>query len=172
MERLTETYINKRKENQLSCLTPRQKEVLGLMAQGFSNKTIAGKLVIYERSVENYVNRIFSRIGISSGDPEVDARVKSVLLFQRNTPYFKNSVEEYCRIFPLSPKQKDLVDLIGDGYSNSAIARQVNISSKTVKNYIHIVLDEKILFDRQTYSARVVIVLASQTMHAANSHSS
>lgn len=77
-------------ENVLNSLSPRERQVLGLMAHGYSNKTIAGELVINEKPVEIYVSHIFPKLGISSKDPEVNGRVKSVLIYQINTPDFNN----------------------------------------------------------------------------------
>lgn len=166
---LTERYINRPKENRLSSLTPREREVLGLMAQGFSNKTIGDRLVVSEKTVENYTSAILPKIGVSYGDPEVDARVAAVLLYQRHMPDFKNPFEGYFdnyEITPLSPRQEELVSLIGKGYSNAKIGRQLNLSSsKTVENYINTILVEKISVDHQIYNPRVVLGLFAQTRH-------
>lgn len=47
-------------------LTPRELEVLELMAQGASNKTIAGQLVVTPKTVRNYVSRIYSKLGVAT----------------------------------------------------------------------------------------------------------
>lgn len=138
------------------------------MAQGFSNITIAEKLVVKEKSVENYINIVFRKTGVSITDPTVDARVQCVLLYQINTQDFNNPVENYfdsCKSAPFSPRQKDVVRLIGKGYSNIAIARELNLSIKTVENQINIVLRDRIPVDHQTYNPRVVIALVAQTRH-------
>lgn len=46
-------------------LTPKQAEVLALVAEGFSNKTIAAKLACAERTVETHLTAIFEKSGIS-----------------------------------------------------------------------------------------------------------
>ncbi len=48
----------------LDQLTPREQEVLGLIAQGYSNREIAQALVIAERTVKNHVNRILGQLGV------------------------------------------------------------------------------------------------------------
>jgi DNA-binding NarL/FixJ family response regulator len=48
----------------LSELTPREREVLGLMAEGWSNQAIAERLVITVRSAEKHVSSIFSKLGL------------------------------------------------------------------------------------------------------------
>jgi DNA-binding NarL/FixJ family response regulator len=64
----------------LSELTPRERDVLGEMAEGKNNAAIAESLVITERSVEKYVHSIFAKFGLAWED-KVHRRVKAVLLF-------------------------------------------------------------------------------------------
>jgi DNA-binding NarL/FixJ family response regulator len=59
-------------------LSPRQQEVLALMAQGYSNSAIAEKLVISIKSVENYVNVIYQELHLSANGP-LHPRVQAVL---------------------------------------------------------------------------------------------
>jgi DNA-binding NarL/FixJ family response regulator len=61
-------------------LTPREREVLGEMAQGKSNAAIAATLVLSERAVEKHTNSIFSKLGLTE-ERDVNRRVKAVLLF-------------------------------------------------------------------------------------------
>jgi DNA-binding NarL/FixJ family response regulator len=65
-------------------LTVRQREVLELMAQGYSNAAIAERLSVSEKSVENYINAIFQELGITREDP-VHPRVKAVLTYLQQT---------------------------------------------------------------------------------------
>ncbi|HRV95917.1 MAG TPA: response regulator transcription factor [Anaerolineae bacterium] len=65
---------------QLNELTKREKEVLGLMAEGYTNVSIANKLSVSERTVESHVNNIFSKLGLSS-EATRNPRVMAVLLF-------------------------------------------------------------------------------------------
>ena len=64
----------------LGSLTPREREVLGLMAEGRSNNAIAERLVITERAVEKHVTSIFSKLELQ---PAADAhrRVLAVLKY-------------------------------------------------------------------------------------------
>ncbi|MDP3064750.1 MAG: response regulator transcription factor [Chloroflexota bacterium] len=66
--------------SRLSRLTQRQREVLELIAQGYNNSTIAEKLVLNEKSVENYINALYQELDIHRGEP-VHPRVKAVLLY-------------------------------------------------------------------------------------------
>jgi DNA-binding NarL/FixJ family response regulator len=57
-----------RRADSLSTLTPREKEVLSLMAQGRSNTAIADALVISPRVVEKHVASIFAKLGLAPSD--------------------------------------------------------------------------------------------------------
>lgn len=63
----------------LSRLTPRQQEVVELIAQGYSNSGIADELSLTERSVETYVSTIYQELGVG-GERESHARVKVTLI--------------------------------------------------------------------------------------------
>jgi DNA-binding NarL/FixJ family response regulator len=64
-------------------LTPREREVLELMAEGRSNQAIADALVISGRAVEKHVTSIFSKLDLPPA-PEDHRRVLAVLTFVRN----------------------------------------------------------------------------------------
>jgi DNA-binding NarL/FixJ family response regulator len=72
-----------RSEDPLSQLTPREREVLELMAEGRSNQGIADKLVISLRAVEKYVSSIFGKLGLPSSGTD-SRRVLAVLLYLRS----------------------------------------------------------------------------------------
>jgi DNA-binding NarL/FixJ family response regulator len=71
-----------RPDDPLERLTPREREVLELMATGHSNQGIADRLVITLRAVEKYVSTIFGKLGIPATGAE-SRRVMAVLLFLR-----------------------------------------------------------------------------------------
>jgi DNA-binding NarL/FixJ family response regulator len=60
-------------------LTPREREVLGQIAQGKSNAAIADSLVLTKRAVEKHVNGIFLKLGLSDAQ-DVARRVKATLM--------------------------------------------------------------------------------------------
>jgi DNA-binding CsgD family transcriptional regulator len=47
-------------------LTPRETEILGLVARGYSNRDIANRLVLSEKTVRNHVERSYAKIGASN----------------------------------------------------------------------------------------------------------
>ncbi len=69
-----------RTDDPLAELTPREREVLELMATGSSNQGIADRLVITQRAVEKYVSSIFGKLGLPATGSE-SRRVLAVLLF-------------------------------------------------------------------------------------------
>jgi DNA-binding NarL/FixJ family response regulator len=69
-----------REDDPLDALTPREREVLGLMAEGRSNAAIAEELVVSERAVEKHVTSIFSKLDLRASS-EDHRRVLAVLRF-------------------------------------------------------------------------------------------
>jgi DNA-binding NarL/FixJ family response regulator len=71
-----------RRDDPLEELTPREREVLELMAEGRSNNAIADKMTVTERAVEKHVTSIFGKLGLPPA-PEDHRRVLAVLAFLR-----------------------------------------------------------------------------------------
>jgi DNA-binding NarL/FixJ family response regulator len=81
---IVSTLLSRRRDDDpLEQLTPRERQVLDLMAQGNSNQGIADTLVITLRAVEKYVSSIFTKLRLPSTGTE-SKRVLAVLLFLRN----------------------------------------------------------------------------------------
>jgi DNA-binding NarL/FixJ family response regulator len=72
----------RRGEDPISQLTPRERDVLELIAEGRSNKGIADKLVVTERAVEKHVTSIFGKLHLPAA-PEDHRRVLAVLAYVR-----------------------------------------------------------------------------------------
>ncbi len=80
---IVSTLLSRRRsDDPLARLTPREREVLVLMAEGSSNQGIADRLVITLRAVEKYVSSIFGKLGLPSTGTE-SRRVLAVLAFLR-----------------------------------------------------------------------------------------
>ncbi|GEB48690.1 DNA-binding response regulator [Streptomyces sp. NHF165] len=69
-----------RKQDVLAGLTPREREVLGLMAEGRTNAAIAQQLVVSHGAVEKHVSNIFLKLGLSQSDAD-HRRVLAVLTY-------------------------------------------------------------------------------------------
>ncbi|MDX8145771.1 response regulator transcription factor [Lentzea sp. NBC_00516] len=68
------------KKSPVDKLTPREREVLGLMAQGLSNTAIANTLVVSDGAVEKHVGNIFAKLGLEPSNSE-HRRVRAVLAY-------------------------------------------------------------------------------------------
>ncbi|MFI6151420.1 response regulator [Kitasatospora sp. NPDC051170] len=64
----------------VDALTAREREVLELMAQGHSNRSIAGRLTVSERAVEKHVAAVFTKFGLPATEAD-NRRVKAVLAY-------------------------------------------------------------------------------------------
>ena len=72
----------RRQEDPLAEISPRERQVLSLMAEGRSNHAIATELVVTERAVEKHVTSIFVKLGLPAAS-EDHRRVLAVLAFLR-----------------------------------------------------------------------------------------
>jgi len=72
----------RREASPLDELTMREREVLGLLAEGLSNRAIAERLVVTERTVEAHVKQIFMKLGLHTS-PDSHRRVLAVLAYLR-----------------------------------------------------------------------------------------
>jgi DNA-binding NarL/FixJ family response regulator len=71
------------RDEPLDELTPREREVLGLMAEGRTNRAIAEHMVVSERAVERHVTAIFGKLGLTTSEAD-HRRVLAVLAFLRD----------------------------------------------------------------------------------------
>jgi DNA-binding NarL/FixJ family response regulator len=74
------TMLGRKRDEPLAGLTPREREVLALMAEGLSNNAIAEQLVVTERAVEKHVTSIFAKLRLPPTG-ETHRRVLAVLAY-------------------------------------------------------------------------------------------
>ena len=72
----------RRREDPLEGLTAREREVLGLMAEGRSNTAIAEELAMGHKTLETHINRVFTKLDLGE-DSAGHRRVLAVLAFLR-----------------------------------------------------------------------------------------
>jgi len=72
----------RRRVDPLAGLTEREREVLALVAEGMSNRAIASRLFVTERTVEAHVTQIFLKLRLAE-TPDQHRRVLAVLAFLR-----------------------------------------------------------------------------------------
>ena len=75
--------LTRRRNSPLDSLTPREREVLKLMAEGHDNTTIAGTLVVTERAVSKHIGNVFLKLSLPPSDSG-HRRVLAVLAYLRN----------------------------------------------------------------------------------------
>jgi DNA-binding NarL/FixJ family response regulator len=77
--------LTRRRDTPLDSLTPREREVLKLMAEGHDNTTIAKTLVVTERAVSKHIGNVFLKLGLPPSDSG-HRRVLAVLAYLAHTP--------------------------------------------------------------------------------------
>ncbi len=76
--------LSRRRDSALERLTPREGEVLQVMAQGLNNAGIAARLTVTERAVEKHIRSIFTKLDLGQDDHD-HRRVQAVLRYLRGT---------------------------------------------------------------------------------------
>lgn len=79
-EVISQLMTRRRADDPIRSLTPRESEVLALMAAGLDNATIAGRLVVSETAVSKHIGNIFAKLGLAVGDSG-HRRVRAVLAY-------------------------------------------------------------------------------------------
>ncbi len=81
-EVVSQILSRSRRASELDRLTPREREVLNLMAEGLSNSGIAERLVVSNGAVEKHISNVFMKLGLDPGDGS-HRRVLAVLTYLR-----------------------------------------------------------------------------------------
>jgi DNA-binding NarL/FixJ family response regulator len=71
-------FAHRRRQDPLAALSPREREVLGLMAEGRTNTAIGRELVVSQGAVEKHISSIFSKLGLPPSEDD-HRRVMAVL---------------------------------------------------------------------------------------------
>ena len=83
LDSLVVKQLMRRRRDPIETLTPREREVLALMAEGHSNAKVAETLVVTEGAVEKHTQRIFAKLGLSA-DGGAHRRVTAVVSYLRS----------------------------------------------------------------------------------------
>jgi DNA-binding NarL/FixJ family response regulator len=79
---VSQLLSRRRRDQRLAALTPRERDVLSLMAEGRSNHAIARALYVTEGAVEKHVKNIFGKLGLAQTEDD-HRRVLAVLTYLR-----------------------------------------------------------------------------------------
>ncbi|WP_460541211.1 LuxR C-terminal-related transcriptional regulator [Glycomyces halotolerans] len=83
-EVVSQLLVRRRSDDPVASLTPREREVLEMMAEGHSNRAIGRKLFISDGAVEKHIRNIFTKLELRSEDGDHHRRVKAVLAYLRS----------------------------------------------------------------------------------------
>ena len=103
-------------------MTPREREVAGLLLAGASDAQIAVTLGISPRTVHSHVGRVLRALDLGSR-----AAVPGVLHPVDDPDHSPSQ---------LTPRQREVADLVSRGYTNEGTARALRISVKTVEKHL------------------------------------
>ena len=76
--------LGRKDDSPIAKLPARQQEILGLVAEGFSNAAIGGRLSLAEKTIETYMTNIYQGLGLSE-EPDIHLRVKAAASYLQNT---------------------------------------------------------------------------------------
>jgi DNA-binding NarL/FixJ family response regulator len=74
-----------REGSALGRLTQRQREILDLIAAGYTNAAIADRLVLSPRTIENQLNQLYRELGLAADQRELNPRVRAALVYIRES---------------------------------------------------------------------------------------
>ena len=102
-------------------LSDREREIAILVAEGHTNRSIGSTLFLSERTVQTHLSRILNVMGLPSR-----TAIPAALGVGANT----------AEAPELTERQEQIAHLVSRGYSNARIARELDISVKTVENHL------------------------------------
>ncbi len=111
-----------------SHLTARETTLLDLVALGLTNRQIARRLQISEKTVKNHLSAIFPKIGATA---RTQAAVYAIGHVHPDALQPTPAAHD-----ELTPREWSVLDLVAHGLTNRQIARRLEISEKTVKNHL------------------------------------
>ena len=75
--------LGRKDDSPIAKLTARQQQILGLIAEGFSNAAIGRRLSLAEKTIETYMTNIYQGLGLSE-EPDIHLRVKAATSYLQN----------------------------------------------------------------------------------------
>ncbi|MFD1543680.1 response regulator transcription factor [Nonomuraea guangzhouensis] len=84
-EVISQLLVRRERDEPLSELTPKEREVLAMMAEGMSNAAIAARLFVTDKAIGKHTNNIFAKLGLPPSDDH-NRRVMAVLAYLEAEP--------------------------------------------------------------------------------------
>ena len=141
----------------LEPLTSREFQVLGLMANGDSNSRVAEKLNVEERTVVWHLTHLYSKLELGPKNRRVyNSKVKAVQMYRER--YQSEFIEEKVDA-DLTPRQREVLSLMAQGYSSQRIAKELFVEPRTVRHHITSVYSKLKIRDYEGTAPRVLAAL-------------
>ena len=163
-EVVSQLFRASRQRGGLASLTPRERQVLALMAEGRSNSGIAAGLVVSGGAVEKHVASIFSKLGLPPD--ETDNRRALERVAAGGTALDPEVVSQLFRasrqrggLASLTPRERQVLALMAEGRSNSGIAAALVVSGGAVEKHVASIFTKLGLPPDDTDNRRVLAVL-------------
>ncbi|MEC5386777.1 LuxR C-terminal-related transcriptional regulator [Uliginosibacterium sp. H3] len=113
-------------DGHLSSLTPREREILHLMAKGLSCREIASELAISELTVKTHRRNMLGKAGLCNG--------RQLIEHARQQNYLPRLVERPLDEL-LSARELQVMRLVIQGFTSKSISRQLEITDPTVRKH-------------------------------------
>jgi DNA-binding NarL/FixJ family response regulator len=84
-EVISQLLVRRERDEPLGELTPKEREVLAMMAEGMSNAAIAARLFVTDKAIGKHTNNIFAKLGLPPSDDH-NRRVMAVLAYLEAEP--------------------------------------------------------------------------------------
>ena len=84
-EVISQLLVRRERDEPLGALTPKEREVLAMMAEGMSNAAIAARLFVTDKAIGKHTNNIFAKLGLPPSDDH-NRRVMAVLAYLEAEP--------------------------------------------------------------------------------------
>ncbi|MCG5212312.1 response regulator transcription factor [Streptosporangium sp. KLBMP 9127] len=84
-EVISQLLTRRERDQPLGALTPKEREVLAMMAEGMSNAAIAARLCVTDKAIGKHTNNIFAKLGLQQSDDH-NRRVMAVLAYLEAEP--------------------------------------------------------------------------------------
>lgn len=138
-------------------LSERENQILALLAQGLSNESIAQDLAASIKVIKNVISRIYDKLQLANDGGYSSHRVQAALYYLTNKK--RESLEFNANIPGLTLREREVLLMVAQGYSNQSIADKQGITLQSIENVINRVINKLDLGEINSNSRRVQAAL-------------